>query len=227
MRWFRHESRAHRDAKLRKVLMRYGFEGYGLYWYCIENICSGLEPDLTFELEHDSEILAHEGKMDSRKAEEVMRYMVELGLFESSEGVISCLKLARFLGESGTRNIDLKRIIKDAKAENATDCLRLSQTVSDNIRLSQIVSLTEDNIREDNKNTRRFAPPSREEVEDQIKAMGYSHCVADDFINFYGSKNWMVGKNKMSDWRKALGGWESRKKSDDRSDSRQPRSFAI
>jgi hypothetical protein len=44
--------------------------------------------------------------------------------------------------------------------------------------------------------------------------MGYRYAVAEEFINFYGSKNWMVGKNKMTDWHKALGGWESRKKSD-------------
>ena len=33
------------------------------------------------------------------------------------------------------------------------------------------------------------------------------------FIDFYESKNWFVGKNKMKDWRAALRNWERRDKS--------------
>ena len=61
---------------------------------------------------------------------------------------------------------------------------------------------------------RRFAPPERDEVHARIIEMGYRAVSADDFVNFYASKNWMVGKNKMADWHKALAGWESRHKSE-------------
>ena len=30
------------------------------------------------------------------------------------------------------------------------------------------------------------------------------------FFYFYASKNWMVGKNKMKQWKMALAGWASR-----------------
>ena len=39
MKWFMHDSNAHTDAKLRKVMMRFGADGYGLlstmpkYWH--------------------------------------------------------------------------------------------------------------------------------------------------------------------------------------------------
>jgi hypothetical protein len=110
-----HQSQAHRDKKLKKVLIKYGAQGYGLYWYCIEQICADLEPALTFELEHDSEILAHELRIDTLLVEEMMRYMVEIGLFEESQGVVTCLKLAAHLGDSLTRNQELKAIIQKAK----------------------------------------------------------------------------------------------------------------
>ena len=55
---------------------------------------------------------------------------------------------------------------------------------------------------------RRFTPPTLSEIEDYIIEKGY-HVNAERFFNFYGSKNWMVGKNKMSDWHKAIGGWEA------------------
>ena len=32
------------------------------------------------------------------------------------------------------------------------------------------------------------------------------------FYDFYESKNWMVGKNKMKDWKAAIRTWERREK---------------
>ncbi|MCP3699064.1 MAG: DUF4373 domain-containing protein [Aliivibrio sp.] len=40
MRWFKHDSAAHIDARIKKVKHKYGIVGYGLYWYCIELIGS-------------------------------------------------------------------------------------------------------------------------------------------------------------------------------------------
>lgn len=76
--------------------MRYGLEGYGLYWYCLELIASGVDKsNLTFELDHDSEILAHDLSMHIDKISDIMGYMVKLGLFENIDGIITCLSLAR------------------------------------------------------------------------------------------------------------------------------------
>ena len=131
--WFAHESKANRDTKMRKLLMKYGAEGYGLYWYCVEHIADNVGPKLTFELEHDSEILAHELKIDTMLVEEIMRYMVSVGLFEESEGVVSCLSLLKHLTPKCTRNEELKTLIREANS------ISLSATVPDSPRLSPIV----------------------------------------------------------------------------------------
>lgn len=113
MKWFKHDSDANRDAKLEKVLMRYGAEGYGLYWLCLELIAAPIDKsNLSFELEHDSEILAYRLKMDSLKVEEIMRYFVSLDLFETSESTqrITCLKLASRIENSIVKNPQLKEI---------------------------------------------------------------------------------------------------------------------
>ena len=56
-----------------------------------------------------------------------------------------------------------------------------------------------------------FTIPTISEVE--------SYCLerknnidAESFINFYDSKGWMVGKNKMKDWRACIRTWEMREK---------------
>lgn len=116
MKWFKHDSDAHADAKIRKLMIKYGARGYGLYWYCLECIAKDIDDNnLTFELEHDSEILAHDLSMDSSVVEEMMLYMVKLGLFENASGKITCLKMLKRLDQSMTGNIQMRKLITTAK----------------------------------------------------------------------------------------------------------------
>lgn len=58
---------------------------------------------------------------------------------------------------------------------------------------------------------KRFTPPTTDEVQSYISEKGYS-VDAEKFVAFYQSKNWMVGKNKMKDWRAAIVTWEKSEK---------------
>ncbi len=57
-----------------------------------------------------------------------------------------------------------------------------------------------------------FTPPSQIEVEEYFRKRGSPIPIqqAESFINFYSSKGWMVGKNKMKDWKASVRGWMSR-----------------
>lgn len=59
----------------------------------------------------------------------------------------------------------------------------------------------------------RFTPPTLDEVTAYCKERGNS-VNPERFIDFYSSKGWMVGKNKMKDWKAAVRNWESRDKAD-------------
>lgn len=117
MRWFKHDAYASNDPKLEKLRMKYGVEGYGLYFYCLELIARELTSNkYTFELEHDSEIIAHNLSMDSRKVEEILVYCVKQGLFEINEGnVITCFKLLKRLDDSTAKSPAIKKLIENAK----------------------------------------------------------------------------------------------------------------
>lgn len=54
---------------------------------------------------------------------------------------------------------------------------------------------------------RKFTPPSVEEVREYCSERG-NNVDPDKFVDFYDSKGWMVGKNKMKDWRAAVRTWE-------------------
>ena len=74
--------------------------GYGLYWYCLELVARTVDKhNLSFELEHDAEIIAHRTGIHRDLVQEMMAYMVDIGLFESSQGRITCLKMVKRLDE--------------------------------------------------------------------------------------------------------------------------------
>jgi len=97
------------NSKLQNVLLEYGAEGYGTYWYCLELISSNVEPEnLTFELEHDARIIARNLGLGVQRVEEMMKYMIEQELFEASEGMITCMKLAKRADDYTTKIVKTK-----------------------------------------------------------------------------------------------------------------------
>lgn len=65
-------------------------------------------------------------------------------------------------------------------------------------------------IKKDKKGRKKnniFTPPDIIEVKAYCIERG-NKVDPEAFVNFYQSKNWMVGKNKMTDWRAAVRNWE-------------------
>ena len=59
----------------------------------------------------------------------------------------------------------------------------------------------------------KFVPPTPDEVNDYCLSMGY-RVDGEQFVDFYAQKGWMVGKNKMKDWRAAVRTWVHRRLED-------------
>jgi len=59
------------------------------------------------------------------------------------------------------------------------------------------------------KSVKRFSPPSSEEVESYCRERN-NNVDSEAFCDFYASKNWMIGKNKMKDWKAAVRTWEKK-----------------
>jgi len=70
------------------------------------------------------------------------------------------------------------------------------------------------NNRENNKQNNkvyRFVPPTIEEVAAYCRERN-NGIDAEQFVDFYSSKGWKVGNNKMQDWKAAVRTWERRRK---------------
>jgi len=60
-------------------------------------------------------------------------------------------------------------------------------------------------------NNRAFVPPSVEEVKSYCQERN-NEVDPEAFVSFYESKGWMIGKNKMKDWKAAVRTWEKSRK---------------
>jgi hypothetical protein len=185
-------------------------EGYGLYWYCLEIIADNVDQNnYNFELTHDAEIIAFDTAIHKDQVQEIMRYMVELDLFESSNGIITCLKMAKRLDQSMTSNQNLRKIIK--KNHDGVMTLSGQKRIEEN-RIEESKK---------KKNGARFTPPTLEEIKTYCKDNNKS-IDAEQFWNFYESKGWYVGKNKMKSWKHAVALWHGRNKTDQKGNNSEP-----
>ena len=64
----------------------------------------------------------------------------------------------------------------------------------------------------DKENIKRnfFTPPTEEDITAFFLSKASTKVEADKFRNFYESKGWMVGKNKMQKWKNSASGWIAR-----------------
>ena len=84
---------------------------------------------------------------------------------------------------------------------------QLKQNKANESEITNIRHKTEDKEKE--KDISAFVPPSVSDVAQYCREQGY-HINAESFVSFYASKGWMVGKNRMKDWKSAVVTWENR-----------------
>lgn len=240
MLWFKHDSDASSDAKIRKLIIRHGAVGYAIYFHCLELIAGNVSnSNVTFELEHDSEIIADNLRIlgDSKQSgmdvvHEIMLTILDLDLFKSVDGRISCPKMIKRLDSSMTSNPAFRMLIQEAKTTN-----NILENHHDHIMTSHDTIMTpscknriekntreykrrEENIRECNTvasdeppvTQKRFSKPTLEQVTEYCKerANGIQPQL---FIDFYESKGWKVGKTPMKDWKACVRTWENKDRS--------------
>jgi hypothetical protein len=160
VKWFKHDTDAHNDAKLDKVLMHYGSHGYAVYFYCLELIAGKIDKGNTScALEHDAEQIGSRLKIDSVEVSAILQYLVEIGLFDGAiESSITCLKLLGRLDKSMTNSPQLRQIIGTHRQETSADVMTLSDMSA---------NVTPDKNRTEEKRTK---PSQSDRVRDSFEA---------------------------------------------------------
>ena len=209
--YFSHDSNARNDEKILAVRMKYGAEGYGIYFMILERL---RDSDGYMSIK-DYNMLAFDFRVSAEKVKSIVE---DFGLFVFTED------RKHFYSESFLQRMKLKdekslkaresanqrwRKKTEEQKEMRTQCERIENECERNASKVKESKVNNKEKEKEKEKPKRFLPPSLDEVENYISEKGYS-VDAEAFIAFYTAKNWFIGKNKMKDWRAAIVTWQKR-----------------
>ena len=113
--------------------------------------------------------------------------------------------------KGGTKEIDNRyiKIMKGGIDENSNTLLQKtlkSNTINNNTNITY-------------NNKKSFKKPNIDEVNEYC-ILRNNNIKAEAFIDFYESKDWKIGKNKMKDWKACVRTWENREQKQNKSMSK-------
>lgn len=202
--YFPHDYNARCDPKLQDVLATHGVAGLGVYWCIIEQIYEqgGFLPlrsckTIAFALHTESKI--------------VESIVNDFDLFVNDGDIFWSESVKKRLGKrtdiaEKRKAAAIKRWQSIQIQQEQSKCNANAMQVDANkIKEKEIKEKDiKENIQE--KSGHRFSPPTIDEIRNYIIEKGYSF-EAENFFDFYESKGWFVGKNKMKDWKAAVRNW--------------------
>ncbi len=213
--YFPHDSNAKDDPKCVLVIDQMGPEGYGIYWILVETLRD--QPGYQYPMN----LLPALARRYNTTAEKVITVVKSYGLFTIEDDKI-------FFSESLIKRMipleDKKATAKKAaqirweKYKSNADAMQThSECNAEAMPIRREESRIEESKgkeskgEENNKSEKpkRFIPPTLSEVQDYISSNSYS-VNPEAFINHYTSNGWMVGKNKMKDWKAAVRTWHQK-----------------
>lgn len=153
--------------------------------------------------------LARKAKCTRRKVAMVLPKLVEMGLVIKIDRDVRGIHLCEY---------KVSPVFIGCECHSQGGCER---DAHNNIEKENI------DIRErEDKGNGKFKKPSVREVADYCRERN-NGIDPEEFVAFYESKGWMVGKNPMKDWRSAIVTWEKSKKRESRQRPQQGRESAF
>lgn len=195
--YFSHDYNASNDPKILFMRQQLGMEGYGIYWFIVEQLA---QAGGTLPLKI-APILAMQTHATEAKVNSVIQgYELFVITEEEFFSVRLCkhLEVRKVLSESGKKGAKTKW---ELAQNNSHPNSHPNSPAYGNKR-------KEKEIKEKKVNKNIFIIPSIQEVYDYAQQIDLNYIECDKFFDYYNSKGWMVGKSKMKDWQSALRNWQ-------------------
>jgi len=149
-----------------------------------------------------------------------LRTFEEYGMIETIEGVITIPNWDKHQNESALSEIrEYKRLAKREEREKKKAIIEeesdLSATCRRQVAISSLSNspiLVSNSSKVPSTKGKNFTPPTVEEVSAYCQERG-NNIDAETFCDFYQSKDWVIGKDKMKNWQAAVRTWEKREQS--------------
>ena len=198
-----------KDGKTFSILRnRFPLEGIGFFTELCIILTTTPDHHIQLKTDVDFEYLCSKMKCEKDKATAIIEVLLMTG------------KIHKELWEKANVIVipDLLDSLQDAYLKRETDIITINQIVSSyinavsdtgNICLSSNQSLKDSKEKKTKQDNNRFVIPTVEQIKEYCTERN-NKIDADYFFNYYQSKGWMIGKNKMKDWKSAVHTWEKR-----------------
>lgn len=202
--YFKHDSNAKDDPKCVLLIETLQLEGYGIFWVLIETLRD--QPGYKYPIA----LLPAIARRYNSTIEKVKAVVYNFGLFEVDDDNF-------FYSDSLNRRMiawdeNKQKYIKAGKASGRARKQKAIEHQSNDVQTS--LELLDKNTLDKNKkdNTKSparttFRPPAVLDVtkycDERKNGIDPEH-----FVDHYISNGWMVGKNKMKDWKGCVRTWE-------------------
>lgn len=203
--YFSHDIDARNDKKIAKLMFKFDWKGYGIYWGIVEflhnndNVINQDElPVLAKNLNCDFDILKS--------------IVFDFELFFIEKNKIFSKRIAKNLKQQKEISKKRKEAINKRWQSKQVDTNVLQTEYKSNTIKVKESKVKESKVKEKDIIIKGnfFKKPSLEDV--KIYCQERNNDVnAQTFIDFYESKGWMVGKSPMKDWRACVRTWEKPK----------------
>jgi len=189
--YFPHDSNARHDPRIIKLRMRFGLEGYAIYFMLLEVLRDSKGYKIS---EKELDAIEFDLKITDLKA--FFSYCIEIGLFE---------KKGSFLGSPSfykrMKAIDLRRSNLRKAGLRGVEA-RLNHGLSSKEKKSK-----EKKSKGEGSKGRDVTPPSRSEILEYADQHGLDQKVVNNFWLHYESTGWLSGKYPIQNWKARLMKW--------------------
>lgn len=208
--YFRHDYNARNDIKLQSVITKHGAVGIGVYWIIVEMLYQN-GGELPLDIARNISVAYF---TDFKVVESVIN---DFDLFENDGNVFWSVRIRQTI--DNTKKVsDARKAASRQRWSRKQENPESRKTASHPPAKEELILFTQPEEQkpdipedvpkpEEQKKRTYFKPPTVEEVAAYVKEKGYV-VDAEQFVAFYESKGWMIGKNKMQKWRAAVATWQ-------------------
>jgi hypothetical protein len=194
--YFSHDFNARNDIKIKKLIAKHGYLGYGLFWAIVEELYNN-----TNVLPNDYECIAFDLRTDANVIKSIVN---DFDLFEIDNESFGSLSIQRRLNERNEKSKKARESVLKRwnKAKEDTNVLQ-TQCDSNTIKERKGKEKKE-NIKEE-KRVNKFTPPTILEVEVYFVENGYSKQSGAKAFNYYNVADWKDSNGKqVRNWKQKM-----------------------
>lgn len=178
----------------------------------------------TNEIPYTEQTLATQFNISVAKIQLALMTFEQFGMIEIVNDVLRISNWEKYQNIEGMEKIREQNRVRQKQWYDRQKTL---PNVTPNVSLTQPNATDKEeeididkDINKERAKPKRFVPPSLSEVKAYCQSRN-NGINPQNFIDFYESKGWMVGNNKMKDWKAAVRTWENRRKDERNGSSNQ------